>query len=120
MKLGDLLPDTHFLTHPQDMFKSNNGKPFLQSVARNLGQASFGKEIAGKVNGMMGDQPAVAPSQNTFSTLMTNGTVPVNQTPGAITPVQPQLNAAPQQKANTGKGLLDIIQSLQTAQQGGM
>jgi len=101
-------------------FKSRDGKPALQSSARNIGHALFGEKIGNYVDQhALGDIPAQKPNVNTFSTLMTNGTVPVDQTPGALTPVQPQLNAAPQQKANTGKDLLDVLQALSSAQ-GGM
>jgi len=119
MKLGDLLPNP--IKTLKAPFEKRDGHPWLQSTARNLGHAAFGDKVGDYVDQhLLGDVPPQKPNVNTFSTLMTNGTVPVNQTAGALTPVQPQLNAAPQQKANTGKTLLDVIQALSTAQQGGM
>ena len=50
MKFTDLMPDPRFLTHPQDMFKSVNGRPFAQSFARNLGDATFGKAASDYTN----------------------------------------------------------------------
>lgn len=117
MKLGDLLPNPiKAITAP---FKKREGQPWLQGTARNLGHAAFGDKVGNYVDErILGDVATQAPKQNTFSTLMTNGTIPIEQTPGKLAPVQAQLQATPG-KQNTGQTLLDLIQTL-SMKQGGM
>lgn len=108
MKLSDLFPNPKDL-NPAKMFKSRDGHPWLQSVARNVMQSQVGEKNANKLNEkLLGDAPQSTPTAG-FSGLLS--TTP--QVGG------PTTGGAPAQKQNTGQDLMTILQALQT-KQGGM
>ena len=108
MKLGDLFPNPKDL-NPLKMFKSRDGHPWLQSVARNVMQSQVGEKNANKLNEkFLGDSPQTTP-QAGFSGLLS--TTP--QVGG------PTTGGAPAQKQNNGADLMTLLQAL-GQKQGGM
>lgn len=56
MSFMDFLPH---LMNPSQLLKSNNGRPFIQSLARNVAESSMGKAPTQYVNQhLLGDLPA--------------------------------------------------------------
>ena len=106
MSLSDYLPSTKFLLHPDQMFKSKNGKPFMQSLARNLGESLTNKASADYTNEhMLQDQPQSTPSAGFSGLLSTSPQV------GG-----PTTGGAPAQKQNTGADLMTILQAMSQKQ----
>jgi hypothetical protein len=113
MKFSDLIPNTRLLTHPWEVFKSRDGKPFAQSVARNLGHMLHGEGMANYVDQhFLGDAPkgTLGPVQGMAATVQPTAT---------LTPL-------PQTTPNTNTirkgqpGFVELLNSLAKAQQGGM
>lgn len=69
MNLGDLLPSTHLLTKPWTLFEGQPGHPWVQSVARNLGDLTFGSGVAQDVNQKILGDPTQADLQQPNDTL---------------------------------------------------
>lgn len=143
--LQALMPEKRLLTHPWEVVKSRDGKPFAQSLARNLGHMTHGKAIYDTVDQkILGDTPPAGP-QATMTGLLSSGTsgaagtgvtamapktgmeagqmlstVPTgNQTPGQMSTLAPITQGKPKQDLLHG-GLMDIMQAILQKQQGGM
>lgn len=69
MNLSDFLPSDKLLKPWEIFTESNNGKPFAQSVARNLGEALTNKASADFTNQrILGDAGPQAPTSQSMQT----------------------------------------------------